>query len=62
MSVTYNTGSVAKFNLKTATIENATLVGAGSFSEELTNTISGGYELDGIVASGSYIAFLHLKQ
>jgi len=68
MSITFQTGSYdAASDFTTATISNATLNGAGSFSEELTDLISGGYILDGMTVSNTggsgsmYIAFLHAK-
>ena len=63
MTVTLQTGSyAAAAEYTTAAIENATLVGPGSFSEELSNMLAGGYILDGMTVSGSaHVAVLHKK-
>jgi len=63
MTVTIQTGSyAAAADFVTATISNSTLVGAGSFSEEITDMMAGGYILDGITSDGTdWVAVLHKK-
>jgi hypothetical protein len=62
MAVDYASGSIAT-EFKTATIYHPTLFGSDSFSQELTDMISGGYVLDGMFVSGSMnVAFLHQKK
>lgn len=64
MAITYETGSLNSSDLVTATIENDTLTGAGSFSAELNSLLSSGYRVIGTLAwdGTSYVAVLSQKK
>ncbi len=64
MAITYQTGSyVAAANFTTATVSNTTLVGAGSFSEEVTNLLAGGFAIGQLLSDGTnYVAVMIQKK